>query len=529
MSDNTKLKISNGLNEDKYSVKSKFVNFFLLAMFTLFPLFYTDYYYNIRHDKYYFFLVVTAVLVLMIGAVAITNSDSQSGTKNKAESVPWYKKLSFTDYAFGAFILVCTVSTVFSQDPADAFLGLSGRNNGLLLMIFYAVVYFLITRFFCFKNYVFVALAGCSIAIYLLDILNCFYIDPLGMFASLTDEQTITNFTSTIGNKNLMSSFICVVMPVTIAFSVLSNKRNHRIIYYISSAFGYMALMTADSYSGILGLGTVFAVLLIWFSRSVARLKRFFLATTIMLLSGKILRLFSFFMGDKSKGISEFQSLLVYSKIIWAAIALFAIITAILFFADSKTPDKTLPLAVPIIIGSIFVACIIAMLFAVYYFSVIDTKTNIGFLKSFLRFNDSWGTHRGYMWIRSFYIFGDFSLYNKLFGCGPDTFATVFEPYFEGLKHYGDSSTNCAHNEYINYLITTGIFGLASYLSIIFGALKGAIKSASKNPIAIAFAVSVISYAVQAVVNLAQPITTPLFIIFIALCEAVARKQKTTE
>lgn len=72
----------------------------------------------------------------MIGAVAITNSDSQSGTKDKAESVPWYKKLSFTDYAFGAFILVCTVSTVFSHDPADAFLGLSGRNNGLLLMIF---------------------------------------------------------------------------------------------------------------------------------------------------------------------------------------------------------------------------------------------------------------------------------------------------------------------------------------------------------------------------------------------------------
>lgn len=98
-----------------------------------------------------------------------------------------------------------------------------------------------------------------------------------------------------------------------------------------------MALMTADSYSGILGLGTVFAVLLIWFSRSVARLKRFFLATTIMLLSGKILRLFSFFMGDKSKGISEFQSLLVYSKIIWAAIALFAIITAILFLQTANS------------------------------------------------------------------------------------------------------------------------------------------------------------------------------------------------
>ena len=528
MSEHTKLNSSSGLPENKYSLKNKFLNYFLLVMFTVFPLFYTDYYYNIRHDKYYFFLFAANALLLMLGAVSITKSDSNSA-KNFKKSVPWYKKLSFTDYAMVAFILVCAVSTVFSQNPSDAFFGISGRNNGLLLMIYYAIVYFLITRLFCFKSYVFVALACCSVVIYLLDILNCFYIDPLGMFTTLTDEQTIANFTSTIGNKNLMSSFICVVMPVTIAFSVLSNKRKHRIIYYISSAFGYMALMTADSYSGLLGLGAVFAVLLIWFSRNLLRLKRFFFATTIMLLSGKILRLFSFFMNDKSKGISEFQSLLVYSNIIWAGIALSAIITVLLFFADYRFPNKSLPLAIPIILGSIFVLFICAVLCAVYYFSVVDTKTDIGFLKSFLRFNDSWGTHRGYMWIRSFWIFGDFSLYNKLFGCGPDTFATVFEPYFEGLMHYGDSSTNCAHNEYINYLITIGIFGLVSYLSILFGALRDAVKSAAKNPLAIIFAASVISYAVQATVNLAQPITTPLFIIFVSLCEAIARRQKATE
>lgn len=529
MSENSKINPSSGLPENKYSIKSKFVNIFLLIMFTLFPLFYTDYYYNIRHDKYFFFLVATAALVIMIVATAITDSDIKVPAKSQKLAVPWYKKLSFTDYAVLAFILVCTISTVFSQDSADAFFGQSGRNNGLLLMICYAVVYFIITRFFSFKNYVFVALAGCSIAIYLLDILNCFYIDPLGMFTTLTDEQTITNFTSTIGNKNLMSSFICIVMPATLALSVISKNRSHRIVYYISTAFGYMALMTADSYSGILGLGAVFAVLLIWFSRRVERLKRFFLASTIMLLSGKILRLFSLCMGDKSKGISEFQSLLVYSNLIWAVIAVFAVITAVLFLVDYKKPDKILPVAIPIALGVIIILGIIGMLALMYYFSIVDTKTDIGFLKSFFRFNDSWGTHRGYMWIRSFWIFGDFSIYNKLFGCGPDTFATVFEPYFEGLKHYGDSSTNCAHNEYINYLITTGIFGLASYLAILGGALKGAIKSASKNPLAIAFCASVISYAVQATVNLYQPITTPLFIIFVALCEAVARQQKITE
>lgn len=523
MTDN---KTSVGVIADNYSIKSKFVNYFLVAMFTLFPLFYTDYYYNIRHDKYFFFLVATAALVLMISATIITASDSPTKTNNNATALPWYKTFTLTDYAFGAFILVCTISTIFSENPSDAFYGNSGRNNGLILMICYAVVYFLITRFFHFKNYVFVALAVCSIAIYLLDILNCFYIDPLGMFASLTDEQTIKNFTSTIGNKNLMSSFICIVLPVTIALSVISKNRKQRIVCHISSAFGYMALMTADSYSGILGVGAVTAVLFIWFSRKIVRLKRFFLSLTVMLISGKLLRLFSYCMNDKSKGISEFQALLVYSKLIWFVIAFFAVITAVLYLLDYKKPNKVLPLAVPIVFSVLFALGIAGIIFAVYYFSVVDTETDLGFLKSFLRFNDSWGTHRGYMWIRSFWIFGDFSFYNKLFGCGPDTFATVFEPYFEGLKHYGDSSTNCAHNEYINYLITTGILGLSSYLLIIFGALKGAIKSATKNPIVIAFAAAVISYAVQAVVNLAQPITTPLFIIFISLCEATYRQQK---
>ena len=70
----------------------------------------------------------------MLGAVAVTKSDSAS-SKNEKKAVPWYKKLSFTDYAFGAFILVCTISTVFSQDPYDAFFGISGRNNGLFLMM----------------------------------------------------------------------------------------------------------------------------------------------------------------------------------------------------------------------------------------------------------------------------------------------------------------------------------------------------------------------------------------------------------
>ena len=84
MSDIKKINPSSGLPEDKYSIKSKFLNFFLLAMFTIFPLFYTDYYYNIRHDKYYFFLTAAAVLAIMITAVVITNSDTPARSGDSA-------------------------------------------------------------------------------------------------------------------------------------------------------------------------------------------------------------------------------------------------------------------------------------------------------------------------------------------------------------------------------------------------------------------------------------------------------------
>lgn len=89
---------------------------------------------------------------------------------------------------------------------------------------------------------------------------------------------------------------------------------------------------------------------------------------------------------------------------------------------------------------------------------------------------------------------------------------------------YGDSSTNAAHNEYINYLITHGIIGTAAYLTLLGGVIARAVKSAKENPMTVICVAAVICYAVQAIVNIAQPLTTPLFFVFIAMTEAFSRQ-----
>lgn len=67
---------------------------------------------------------------------------------------------------------------------------------------------------------------------------------------------------------------------------------------------------------------------------------------------------------------------------------------------------------------------------------------------------------------------GSFDLWKRfpLFGTGPETFAYTYywtRPASHNLTSEWDFLYNKAHNEYLNYLATTGIFGLASYLFLI--------------------------------------------------------------
>ncbi len=511
-------------------------------MFTVFPLYvcffingefpffhFDEAFTSIRHDKYYLFLVLTGIAVIVEFLLVATMTDKAKQATKVENKQSVFDTFSFTDWAVVAFVASGAISFVFSSYKETAFFGEpNGRNSGLLLFIFYAMAYFLVTRFFHYMEYVFAGLAGAGIIVYLLAILNGFYIDPLNSLSILSESQA-NDFISTIGNKNLLSSYICISLSVTIAMSVFTKRRWLRVLYLVSIGFGFAALMVSDSDSGILGLGFFAAIYLVVYSRKIASLKKYFLAMTVMMISAKLLRLFSLLMGDKYKEIGTLQQMFVFSSLGYVLLGICALITAILFVIDFKKPNIVLPKAVAFVLLGVLLLGVAGVLGAMIYFSTIDTTTSLGSLEKLIRFNDKWGTHRGFMWIRSLWIFNDANIFQKLFGSGPDTFYYSFSQYFTELSKYGDGSTNAAHNEYLNYLITVGIFGLGSYLAFVGGALVRAFRAAKNNPFAIVAAAGVICYSFQAIVNISQPITTPLFIICVALCEAVARQNKKSK
>lgn len=510
--------------KSRYNVKNAVINYYLILMFTVFPLFFTNQFAKIRHDKYYVFLALSGVLIVIETVVFLINLSENKKEKLKEEK--WYRRLSVPDCAFGALILLYVLSTVLSVAPLDAFTGEAGRNNGLLIFLVFLLVYIIISRWYDFKEYVFVFAAGGSLAVYLLSILNFFYIDPLGMYKGYA-ETTVKDFTATIGNKNIMSAFCCLTIPLFLMLFMNSKNRIFRYVYLAVGGIGFAAMLCADSESGFLGLVPTLALILLYYSRNISMLRKFFTFAASMLVAAKLLIVFSTVVRGVEKGFGTMQITFIYDSKSIIAIAVTAAIALGLWAIEKKNSGLAVPKAVPVVLIVIYAIGFIGIASLFVKYSFLDTESKLGGIMTFFRFNEKWGTHRGFMWIKAWEIFRTSGFKNMLLGWGPDTFYKAFAPYFMELSEkFNNSSTNCAHNEFLNYLITTGVFGLAAYLTLFVSAIVRAVKTASKNPLSIVFIAPVVCYLFQSVVNIANPIVTPILFIFLALSEAVVRKER---
>lgn len=505
-----------------YNVRNSIINYYLLLMFTFFPVFLTNQYAHARTDKFVLFIILSA---LLIGSVLIISSvyskEIAQGNMIANETVP-FTKFSATDIGMLLFLFFALISTVFSQYPLDSLTGNAGRNNGLILIFLYTAVYFILTRFWYYKDYLIVGYLVFSSFVALLAVLHFFYIDPFGLLSGYSAEVA-KDFGTTIGNKNTTASFMCLFLPVAITVFVLAKKRFMKVLSAISIFCAYTGILAADSNSGYLGMFAILLIMLIVFVGKFEYIKEYMLALFIAFASGKVLRLFSLIMGDNSKPFEQIAKFLIYDNRSYILVIVPLCIYLLLLLCkngiSAHYPKKILRIATIIVALSIFGY----LLYKFIYFSVYDTTTDLGWETKLFRFNEKWGTHRGYMWINGMKEFSNFNFFSKLFGSGPDTFYHVFEPYFEGLLKYGDSSTDCIHSEYLNYLVTQGILGLLSYLLILVSTLVRALKKSKENPLTLVFLFPVLCYAIQSVVNIYQPITTPILFIFIALCENLCR------
>ena len=86
-----------------------------------------------------------------------------------------------------------------------------------------------------------------------------------------------------------------------------------------------------------------------------------------------------------------------------------------------------------------------------------------------------------------------------------------------------------AHNEYLQYLMTTGILGALSYIIFLISVFAVAIKKRLNDASVMAMLAGVFCYVTQAVVNISQPIVTPVMWTLLAMCVAGCQRKTVKE
>lgn len=499
------------------TMHERFADLFIISMFAIFPFFMTNMLFNVRKDRLHYFVATTFILLFFILATYICGIDKDKAPKRLF-------KTSVSDWGMIAFLVICTLSTIFSKYGMEAVTGEKGRDSGLFLMAVYVLSYFLISRYFNPKTYVFNIFVISACLVCVIAILHEFYVDPLRILVDIKEEQQDT-FITTIGNKNLFSCFVCVAMPVMAALLVKSEDWATSIFYCVATGISFMGLLVADSDSGYFGVAAFMLVLFVYSCGNFARMFRYSLCIFTMLFSCKVLRLISLVFNDNMKTLDTIPNTLIFGKEVYVLIGISAVIAVFFFLLSRKFGDTHSPKWVQVIAGAFVALCALTLLFLFVYFSAINTEAELGSLSKYLRLNDQWGTHRGYAWIRSIILFKSNGIKNVLIGSGPDTFGQMMkEVYREDMLQRHGSVFDSAHNEYLNYLVTVGILGVAAYLTVIVSVLWRGLRRCKNSIHLLVITLVIISYCSQAIFNLATPITTPYIFVFLAMGEAAIRR-----
>ena len=300
------------------------------------------------------------------------------------------------------------------MDPHVSWLGYYSRfNGGMLSVCSYVILYYAFVSNITNITPLLKVILSTATAVTLYGVA-----ERMGIDKSIWVQDVQNRVFSTLGQPNWLAAYIVALLPISIAMTTTSHIRNIKYwIWSLISILFFTVLLFTRSRSGLLGF--VVVDILFWLLVYIQQ-KR--LSYTFFLLHS-IFALIVFFNGSN---VAQIDKYFTFS----------GIKNNILHAKQSPTPPvKTPGYSAPAL--------------------------EVGGTES--------GTIRKYVWQGAITAWRS-STKIFLIGTGTETFAFAFyqfRPAQHNLTSEWDFLYNKAHNEYLNYLATTGLFGLGSYLLLL--------------------------------------------------------------
>lgn len=471
----------------------------MLLIFPLFPGF--SGYANITFSKYMFFVVCTG---LWLAALAVTLLyHRESGGSFKLHHA-----------AALAFALVCLFSWLCSPHRSASLIG-AGRYDGLATQLLYVCIFLGISAFGSADKRHIVCLGIGAALCSAVGIVQLFNIDIFGLFPgdySHYDSGIRYSgaFLGSMGNTNVLSAYYCLALPVLFASPVLWKKRGAW-LSLIPLCLGCFVLVRAKVSGGFVGLGFGALAAAPLILTDMGRVRRALVYAAAVFCSAAAALAFAPEYSLATGFAWSFRFSLMPAAALCAAllcIALAAILGKIKLAPSAKTLRRFFLLLS-------IAALALALLFV--YFSP-ATEGTIYELSQVMHGNmdEKFGSSRILIWRECLALFGD----RPLLGGGPDTLAlrvdVSFSRFVEETGQTLRSGVDNAHNEYIGYLINTGILGLLAYLFLLVLGLRAWLKGLLRPEIC-ALGLGCLCYCAQSFFALGLPLVAPMFWICLAL------------
>lgn len=461
---------------------------YVSALFLLLPLFYRNGYFDITESKALCFLVLSALYLAAL-TLRLLFGRSRAGEE---------RGMGPGSVCMAVFALVSVLASLLSGYAASALLAADNRYQGVVMFLFYLAVFRAVERFGVGHRVRYAAAAGFA-AVCALAALNHLGADPLGLLAPLRASDR-GRFLSTVGNVNFLGAYVALLLPAALAWLCLAEKARQRVVPGLLALLGTWALMCASE-SALLGTLAGLAFLPLLLGRQERAFRRAPLLLCVLSLSMAAFCALDALWG--AGGFSVLTALLLHPAVCAALFFLGLGLWAWLRRVGSiKRAVKVYAAALGVLLALLVLALLLINRGSV---SVPER------LRPYVMFGPDWGTDRGGIWMSCRRLYESYPLWQKLLGGG----AGVLARWDALHRIFPDALVDSAHNEYLHYLLTSGLLGLGGYLGVLGAAFRAGWRA--QRPESAALLAALVSYAVQSAVNIAQCATTPLFFVLLAL------------
>ncbi len=478
---------------------------YLVAVILVMPFYYQNKYFDMTYAKARFLWIVGTILLLAYSLFWAKEELKIKFTvcQNQKTCGKYVRRLSLMDLSILLFCVSTWSSLGVSYHRKAAFWGNKGWFMGSLTITILTAMYFVVKKYGSIDRGL-VTVSAVSVGIMgIWGIAHSFHIDVGNFHEEM--ENDFYDYIMTIGNVNWYAGLLSMIFPIICMLYLTQEEKRKRCMAIIYVDIMCYQLITCRSNGVMLGLISGGFILLEYLVSFPERLWRFLtLVCHISVMMGMVWGISHFYHGVFVQADSICFFLL--EKKIWLIAGM---VSGVLLLSHKKSIKKK---------NRSFRGTKGALRrlekyrWEIFWIVILVVIAFLLLYETF-RFSDSWGTSRGKVWIYVGKLWKKFKWKYKLFGCGCDCFGIVF------MDTYGDYFNKTylnAHNEFLQYLVTTGIVGVFSYSMIWVSSLLDFIKRRKKTCRDWILFSGIFGYLGQALVNNPQALNYAVLFILLS-------------